>query len=152
MADVVVFVHGTGVREQGWAKSFTVVRKRLHQLDSGLVVRGCFWGAAEGAELLADGASIPDYTSTSGDAPSEADEEMALWAVLYTDPWYEMRLLGNWPSDEADLAPGQIPTSNHLKGQIESFVPSAELSRLLADFDLRPHFDAAWAVSIHGVP
>lgn len=102
--------------------------------------------------MLADGASIPDYTSTSGDAPSEADEEMALWAVLYTDPWYEMRLLGNWPSDEADLAPGQIPTSNHLKGQIESFVPSAELSRLLADFDLRPHFDAAWAVSIHGVP
>ena len=47
MADVVVFVHGTGVREQGWAKSFAVVRQRLLGLDSGMSVRGCFWGRSE---------------------------------------------------------------------------------------------------------
>lgn len=145
MANVVVFVHGTGVREQGWTKSFTVVKHHLRELDSAIAVRGCFWGASEGAELMADGVSIPDYASTSGHVPSAADEELALWTVLYTDPWYEIRLLSNWPNDEGEFSPGQVPTSVRFKEQIESFVPSVELSRLLGDFDLRLHFDAACA-------
>jgi hypothetical protein len=143
MADVVVFVHGTGVREQGWVKSFAVVKQRLLGLDSAISVHGCFWGRSEGAELKADGASIPDYAKTGGDDPSSAEEDLALWAVLYTDPWYEMRLLGDWPADSGELAPGQVPPSALLSEQIENFVPSEELSQLLASYDLRPHFDAA---------
>ncbi len=145
MAGVVVFVHGTGVREQGWAKSFTVVRQQLRGLDPTLNVRGCFWGASEGAELMAAGASIPDYAITSGDGASAADEELALWSVLYTDPWYELRLLSNWPSDGGEFAPGQVPISVRFKEQIEGFVPAEELNRLLGDLDLRLHFDAACA-------
>ena len=67
MADVVVFIHGTGVREQGWAKSFAVVKQRLLGLESKISVHGCFWGGSEGAELRADGASIPDYAETGGE-------------------------------------------------------------------------------------
>ncbi len=147
MADVVVFVHGTGVREQGWAKSFTVIKQELLKLDLTLIIRGCFWGAAEGAKLMKDGASIPAYADTGGDAPSAADEELALWTVLYTDPWYELRLLSNWPSEKKELAPGQVPASAPVlfKKQIENVVPSAELSLLLADLRLRPYFDAACA-------
>src|SRR5262249_33658083 len=62
-----------------------------------------------------------------------------------TDPWYEIRLLGDWPTDGSELAPGQVATSARLREQIESFVPSEELSQLLARCDLRPHFDAAGA-------
>jgi hypothetical protein len=145
MADVVVFVHGTGVREEGWAKSFALVRQRLRGLDSATSVHGCFWGTSEGAELRAGGASIPDYAQTRSDDPSSADEDLALWAVLYTDPWYELRLLSNWPDDGGELAPGQIPTSVLFSEQIESFVPSAELSRVLDSNDLRSHFDDACA-------
>lgn len=151
MADVVVFVHGTGVREQGWAKSFALVRQRLRGLDSTISVHGCFWGASEGAELRADGASIPDYAETRGDDPSSADEDLVLWAVLYTDPWYELRLLSNWPDDGGELAPGQVPTSVLFSEQIESFVASAELSRVLDSNDLRSHFDAACA-SLQAAP
>src|SRR5664279_3064416 len=51
--------------------------------------------AAAGARLLAGGASIPGYGDTGGAEPSEADQLLALWSVLYTDPWYELRLLRN---------------------------------------------------------
>lgn len=145
MPDVVVFVHGTGVREQGWAKSFALVKHRLLDLDSKIAVQGCFWGGSEGAELRADGASIPDYATTRRVDSTSAEEDLALWAVLYTDPWYELRLLGNWPTD-GELAPGEVPTSVRFSEQLESFVPSGELSRLLVSYDLRPHFDAAWSL------
>jgi hypothetical protein len=140
---VVLFVHGTGVRSRGWADSFAVVKQRLLRLAPAVRVSGCFWGGSEGAELKADGASIPDSDETGGADPSPAEENLALWAVLYTDPWYELRLLGDWPADDDELAPGQVSASSRLGQQVEDFVPSQELSRLLARDDLRPHFDAA---------
>ena len=69
MAAVVVFVHGTGVREQGWVNSFALVKQGVLGLDSAISVHGCFWGRSEGAELKADGASIPDYGETGGTIP-----------------------------------------------------------------------------------
>ena len=143
MAAVVVFVHGTGVREQGWVNSFALVKQGVLGLDSAISVHGCFWGRSEGAELKADGASIPDYCKTGGNDPSPTEEDLALWSVLYTDPWYEMRLLADWPA-VGELAPGQVPLSSLLSEQIET-LPSEELSQLLAGYDLRPHFDAACA-------
>ncbi len=151
MADVVLFVHGTGVRGQGWADSFAVVKKRLLGLDPAIRVNGCYWGGSEGAELKADGASIPSYDETGGEDPSPTEENLALWAVLYTDPWYELRLLGDWPADDGEVAPGQVAPSALLREQIENFVPSAESSQLLADYDLRPDFDAA-CVALLGAP
>jgi hypothetical protein len=106
-------------------------------------VNGCFWGGSEGAKLWADGASIPSYDETGGDDPSEAEENLALWAVLHTDPWYEIRLLGDWPAEGGELAPGQMPPSARLREQVDSFVASEELSQLLVRYDLRAHFDAA---------
>ena len=143
MGEIVLFVHGTGVRQQGWVNSFTVVKQRLLALDPAIRVHGCFWGGSEGADLNAGGASIPHYGETRSDDPPQVDEDLALWMVLYTDPWYEIRLLGDWPTDSAELAPGQVAPSARLSGQIASFVPSEELSQLLARYDLRPHFDAA---------
>jgi pimeloyl-ACP methyl ester carboxylesterase len=143
MADIVVFVHGTGVRGQEWASSFTLVKQRLLGLMPMVRVYGCFWGGSEGAELKADGASIPEYDETGGSDPSPDEENLALWAVLYTDPWYEIRLLGDWLADDMELAPGEEPPSARFIRQVENFQPSQELGQLLAHDDLRPHFDAA---------
>jgi hypothetical protein len=140
---LVLFIHGTGVRELGWADSFAVVEQRLLGMAPGTRVRGCFWGGAQGAELKAGGASIPEYDETSKTDPSPAEEDLALWAVLYTDPWYELRLLGDWPADDDEFAPGQVPPSALLAEQIEGLVPSAELHQLLSRHDLRAHFQAA---------
>jgi hypothetical protein len=145
MGDVVLFVHGTGVRGRGWAESFLLVKQRLLSLNPAIRVNGCFWGGSEGAELKADGASIPCYDETGGEDPSPAEENLALWAVLYTDPWYEIRLLGDWPADNGELAPGQVAPSVRLRQQVERFVPSTELSQLLARYDFGPYFDAARA-------
>jgi len=144
VGDVVLFVHGTGVRERAWAESFAVVKQRLLDLDPSTRVSGCFWGGSEGAQFNAGGASIPSYR-TGGDDPSEAEENLALWAVLYIDPWYEIGLLGNWPADRGQLALGQVAPSDRLREQIETFVPSEELSQLLARYDLGASFDSACA-------
>jgi hypothetical protein len=71
--------------------------------------------------------------------------------VLYTDPWYELRLLGDWPTDHSEVAPGQVAPSALLREQIETFVPSKESSQLLANYDLRPDFDAA-CIALLGSP
>jgi hypothetical protein len=151
VADVILFVHGTGVRGKGWADTFAVVKQRLLGLDATIGVHGCFWGGSQGAELNADGASIPTYGKTGGDDPAEAEEKIALWAVLYTDPWYELRLLGDWPADGGDLAPAQVPPSARLRRQVEEFAPSEELTQLLARYALRSHFDAA-LVALQAAP
>jgi hypothetical protein len=145
VAQLVVFVHGTGVREEGWANSFKTVRQRLRALDSSITVHGCFWGRSDGAQLNAHGASVPDYANTHGAGVSDEDEDLALWAVLYTDPWYEIRLLSDWPAAGGELAPGQVPPSAVLSAQVQNFEPSAGLSQLLSDNELDPYFDEACA-------
>ena len=94
---------------------------------------------------------FPSYDKTGGDDPSPTEENLALWAVLYTDPWYEIRLLGDWPADDGEVAPGQMAPSARLREQIENFVPSEESSQLLALYDLRPEFNNAWAALL-GAP
>lgn len=145
VADVVLFVHGTGVRETGWAGSFALVKKQLHGLDPAVKVKGCFWGGTEGAVLHADGASIPQYAETrKRGEPTSAEEDLAQWAILYTDPWYEIRLLSDLPpDDDGEVAPGEKTASDLLSDQIADFAPSVALGGLLALHDLGSAFDAA---------
>jgi hypothetical protein len=104
-------------------------------------VRGCFWGDAQGAKLNADGGSIPDYGSTGGGADAE-EEALALWAVLYTDPWYELRLLRQWPA-RTETVLGEVAPSILLRRSIEEFRPSGELLQHLDDLGLVVRFTEA---------
>src|SRR5215470_13953559 len=97
MSTTILFVHGTGVRADGYTATLRTIKRQLNGRGSAVDVRGCFWGEAAGARLLAGGASIPGYGESGGTEPSEADQLLALWSVLYTDPWYELRLLRNRP-------------------------------------------------------
>lgn len=131
MTETVVFVHGTGVRGEVFGRYFGLIREHL-QGRGGRPTHGCFWGEAEGAEFRAGGASVPDYDRTGGDEPTEEEEGLALWSILYADPWYELRLLADWPSRAGQLAPGQVTAEARLIDQVQRFQASPELEALLA--------------------
>jgi len=54
----ILFVHGTGVRTNGFNYSFAVVQDQVAKLNRGFAVRGCFWGEEFGANLHLKGISI----------------------------------------------------------------------------------------------
>ncbi|MGH9844614.1 MAG: hypothetical protein ACREEM_38325 [Blastocatellia bacterium] len=89
----IIFVHGTGVRKEAYAESFGAIRRELAGLK-GWEVRPCLWGDEHGAQLGKGGISIPDFDATrKEEALSEEERGIALWAALYEDPLYELRLL-----------------------------------------------------------
>jgi hypothetical protein len=137
----VLFVHGTGVRGESYARAFALVKQSL---PSDVHFTGCFWGQAQGARLAAGGASVPNYRRTGGDGDL-AEEELALWAVLYTDPWYELRLLRHVRDGGAELPPGVESPAVTLRRQIERFRCSPELRADLERPGLVRAFDEALA-------
>jgi hypothetical protein len=138
-----LFVHGTGVRTEGYLQLLENVRSGADRSLPGVEVRGCFWGEAYGARLQGDGVSIPHYAETGGgDEPSEEDRSVALWSVLYTDPLYELRLLRNHPGGGRPVF-GQDPPSVVLTRRIKTYEPSDELRTRFAVLGLADELDAA---------
>jgi hypothetical protein len=137
-----LFVHGTGVRGSAYARSLQLVQERLTKRDPSAQVVGCFWGEAEGASLALNGASIPSYADSGGEELSEAEEALALWDVLYTDPWYELRLIRHRSAGSL-MVPGQLPPSQALTQQVQSFSPSSQLKSELDRLHLAQEFDQA---------
>lgn len=107
-------------------------------------LRGCFWGDAYGARLNAGGASIPGYDETGGGDPAE-DETLALWAVLYTDPWYELRLLRNYPHERIAARLGAQTPADQLRAAVDIFEPSDQLLDDLDEAGLVRYFRTALA-------
>ncbi len=107
-----LFVHGTGVRGVDYAKSIESIRRQVARRNWAVEVEGCYWGGTPGATLEITGASVPRYLYSGGGEPSVADRETARWAVLYTDPWYELRLLTSFPADGGlgETARGRRPS------------------------------------------
>ena len=90
-----IFVHGTGVRKDTYEASFSLAEAALRELD--VSARRCYWGHL-GSDLHAKGASIPRYDATrsigeDGSGASPEDFTIALWAMFYDDPFYELRVL-----------------------------------------------------------
>jgi hypothetical protein len=142
MPKVLLFVHGTGVRGKRFSETVKLISRQLDAQKVPAAVRGCFWGDAVGARLRADGRSIPLYEDTGGEAPSEADQLLALWSVLYTDPWYELRLLRHRPAKGMTTL-GEDPPSAALRTAVQEFEPSGALLADLADCGLDRHFATA---------
>ncbi|MFJ3310666.1 esterase/lipase family protein [Streptomyces sp. NPDC086549] len=136
-------MHGTGVRADKYTTTFGTVREALWELAPEREVRGCFWGAREGARLLFNGASIPGYADSGGGVDEKADEDIALWGVLYTDPWYELRLLGLGALPVVRTVPGGVSPAEEFRTAVQSFTPSGELLTLLARHDLGGFFSNA---------
>ncbi|WP_040807234.1 alpha/beta fold hydrolase [Nocardia concava] len=136
-----LFVHGTGVRGQRYSATLNSIKKQVAKRNWDLNVSGCYWGGEHGARLACKGRSIPTYLQSDGDPDSSAQDWLDLWAVLYTDPWYEIRLLREMPSTGGGF--GQESPSTELLDSIDEFEPSPALAQLLREHGLTQQFESA---------
>ncbi len=116
----IIFVHGTGVRQDGYEKSFQAIDASL-KLD-GFLLRRCVWGEVHGSRLLQGGGSIPGYSGRSSSA--QPDDDVLKWTLLYQDPDFQLeqlkeqgdrelppRMRARWREEQARVAAWQ-PSSN----------------------------------------
>lgn len=121
-----LFVHGTGVRQEGFDATIAAIKGEVAAELPLVRVSSCFWGKPFGARLHHGGRSIPDYDTARGPGdPDERESTAALWAQLYEDPWFELRLLVSM-NVEADPTPGGALT------------PGEELYRLFGGIAANP--------------
>jgi len=126
-----IFVHGTGVRKEGYDLSLGYIRDNLNQNKPKLDVRESRWYKKCGVTLHFDGASIPTYaTARAEEAVLPADEGVAIWSLLYDDPLYELRMLAV-RGGAKELPPGQLPPWTNLSNTINSLTADDTLKQLL---------------------
>jgi hypothetical protein len=139
----VIFVHGTGVREQAFSELFERVQSELHERRPEVSVQPCYWGGTEGARLWHDGGSIPAYDATRGIDLGPEDEELAAWGLLFQDPLWELRMLAMSGPAGGERPPWQVPPGDALDASVQALVPSAELAAAVATAGLTTTFHPA---------
>ncbi|MFJ8193109.1 hypothetical protein ACIQ8D_25590 [Streptomyces sp. NPDC096094] len=159
----VVFIHGTGVREPGFSALAGRFSAGVTALRDGLRVVPYYWGGEHGATLAAGGASLPPATGTSrGPAAPDADDDTALWAALYVDPYAELALAAAGSAPASELPPGSLPPDQRIRARLaalaaEGDAPAADLgpglARAATDLAAHPLLGAA-AAALHpdGLP
>ncbi|MFB7085390.1 hypothetical protein [Streptomyces sp. NPDC056296] len=134
----VVFIHGTGVREPGFSALAGRFSAGVTALRGGLRIVPYYWGGEHGATLAAGGASLPPSTGTSrGPAAPDADDDTAVWAALYADPYAELALAAAGSAPAAELPPGSLPPDQRIRARLaalaaEGDAPAADLGPRLA--------------------
>ncbi len=109
MQGTLFFVHGTGVRAEGWATTWGRVRDyaRIAGID-GVDFVGCAWGPKLGVPLDLIDSTLPPETVTrdaTGEvAPTAAEIAAAAWALLLDDPLFELRLAADGTRSTAPAA------------------------------------------------
>lgn len=135
----VIFVHGTGVRAKKFSETLTKIKGKLQGLAPDLDVRGAYWGDSHGVRLNLGGLSIPDYHRTHGGEKEDAEDvRLGHWAVLYLDPWYDLRLLRLAPDATARDERAFLATVN-------GYRPRTQTAAALHDAGLDAYFDLALA-------
>ena len=142
-----IFVHGTGVRAQGFNQTYVQVQEQVAKLKGKCEVCPCFWGEALGAQLHFGGKSIPDYDATkSAEAEDPATEEEAmltLWRLLFLDPLFEFRLMSDrWTKGGAG-AFGVSPLEKRLQAPLDTRPRAATLRALLPKLELERAYEQA---------
>jgi hypothetical protein len=98
----VIFIHGTGVRDDEFAVTYGRITAGFGAQQLGVEVERCYWGGI-GAKLNADGKSFyfdrykdrEAKKPVKGDAVEpvpEEEKQLAQWACLIDDPLFEVRL------------------------------------------------------------
>jgi hypothetical protein len=145
----VVFVHGTGVREPAYTRTLELIRSKLGaRLDVELV--GCDWGGPLGARLHWNGRSIPDYDTTRAAEASEEEDAVALWALLYRDPLYELRLLSLAGRRPTEMPPGGEAPGAHLDRRVVRLAADGELGAALRDAGIEETHLSGARVAVRG--
>ena len=137
----IVFVHGTGTRKAQFDATFEIIKHNLLSRRPDLSVTPCYWGEPLGAELYANGASIPDYAKTRRlEEMKEEDSLVALWEQLYRDPLFELRLLSIKADNTGDSRVRGGPPQPDL---LSSMMPSSTLQTKLVEAGIAEMFETA---------
>jgi pimeloyl-ACP methyl ester carboxylesterase len=89
----IVFVHGTGVREEGYSRAFSTFRASVQKRLPEVTVLPCGWGKFLGTELAFGGASIPSYRERPAKDRTKDFESDLKWAIADADPVHDLRFL-----------------------------------------------------------
>lgn len=139
----VMFVHGTGVREPAFTRLFGLIERTLHGRLNHIEVVPCYWGGPAGARLWHQGRSVPNYDTTRTTDP-DGDIEEALWALLYQDPLWELRVLATaGDSVGQQFIPGRVLPGEDLDEAVRGLEVSDELADALAAAQLVEVFESA---------
>ncbi|MBX7222620.1 MAG: hypothetical protein K1Y36_21920 [Blastocatellia bacterium] len=148
----IVFVHGTGVREESYLGSLKQIQTKLEQLKKkhpelgSWNVAECLWGDELGAKLNLNGKSLPDYQGT---ATRQQPGEIMQWWQLYQDPELELRV---WEASEPapDFGPPTVaPKWKAYDAKLKAYRPSSEVQEVLTTFSLTDDWQLAWEEVVH---
>jgi hypothetical protein len=152
---IVLFVHGTGVREPAYSRTFRVVRDRLTALRPTWTVKKCYWAGEHGVKIDVPKTVPPGRKEGDGSTRSisnEVDDDeltMTVWQMLYGDPLFELRWMGNaavaMSDDDEETAapPGTASAGKALRQRLDALEPSSALDTALRESDLREAWDKA---------
>ena len=112
MRGTLVFVHGTGVRRDGWIPTWNRVQEHARSLiGEDLDFIGCPWGPDLGVDLERVGETLPAAPAAKAAAagqPGPEEVDAALWALLIEDPLFELRLAVEGAAGPAAVRPGRL--------------------------------------------
>jgi hypothetical protein len=113
MRGTLVFVHGTGVRKDGWIPTWNRVQEHSRTLiGKDLDFIGCPWGPDLGVDLERVAQTLPADPATKAAAagqPGPEEVDAALWALLIEDPLFELRLAVEDTAGPAPVRVGRLP-------------------------------------------
>ncbi|MBN3927397.1 hypothetical protein [Nostoc sp. NMS4] len=145
----VIFVHGTGIREQEYNETFEIIQQKIHAERPDIKVSPCLWGVL-GAKFNDNRASVPLEDATLALSDSEEDADIVLWGQLYRDPLYELRLLSLKPI-ESENPFGEEP-GDVLQSRVASLTPTSQLQAKLQEAGIAEVFEPAREAVIHSEP
>ncbi|MDB9371049.1 hypothetical protein PN456_19210 [Nodularia spumigena CS-586/05] len=145
----IVFIHGTGVREPGYSKAFSVISQKLKERNENLRLHKCYWGGSLGTTLNAGGRSIPISDTKKAVVTDLSTEEyvLGLWELLYQDPLIELQILAI-SSGENQAVFGEKP-GNNLDNQVRGFTPSSSLQEMLDQAGIEEFFSQAQTIIVN---
>ncbi|WP_287230664.1 hypothetical protein [Microcystis sp. Msp_OC_L_20101000_S702] len=134
-----IFVHGTGVRQPAYRITLKKIRKHLKKEDKSFPVYECYWGDECGSKLNEGGKSIPtfDTNRSVGGYLSDKDYKIALWHLLYQNPFFELEILSLREPENNYPPPSQELPGKGLDESIRNFTPPQELLDKLAEAGIK---------------
>ncbi|MFD7867488.1 hypothetical protein [Streptomyces sp. NPDC059783] len=134
----VVFVHGTGVREDSYRKSYQRVARGLARVRPEVRLAPCYWGDTYGAHLALGGASFPEREQDRAVPGADgADDPLAVWALLEQDPFAEIELLADSAREDegGGFAPGRTDPWDALADRVRALAGAGPVTDATDDGD-----------------